>query len=85
MTEITIKGKNPSNRLVVNSDGSINTLGTTLVDGIAFGNYSQVATLRSDGQPDYIDRTSEDAVVYRKTYSYNASGFYTGETAWVQQ
>lgn len=54
-------------------------------DGIIFGNWSAIAVNRSDGQPDYIERTTPDGRVYRKTYSYDGNAFYVGETKWILQ
>ena len=48
-------------------------------------NPSRSIELRSDGQPTSITLTIENGNSYKKTFTYNANSFNTGESKWIRQ
>jgi len=67
--------------LAINDDGSINTVSSS-VDLV--NNPSTVWEItRPDGQPDSETITLSNGDVYKRTFTYNASGMMTARSEWV--
>jgi len=80
-SRVYVTDNDSEDTLAINDDGSINTVSSS-VDLV--NNPSTVWEItRPDGQPDSETITLSNGDVYKRTFTYNASGMMTARSEWV--